>query len=121
MNVALPAKLVDVKIKVSLLKERVPLIPGIGIGIGIIPILTQYRYRYRYKCLSSIGIGMNHQPCIGIGMNVSLVSVSVWWYRWNSAYREIINYCHMHSLNQATFICLTLLSIRGSGNMSYTH
>ena len=49
------------------------LIPGIGIGMGIIPILTQYRYQY--EGLSSIGT--NHKPGIGIGMNPSLVLVSV--------------------------------------------
>ena len=36
-------------------------------GSGIIPIL--YQYRYQYECLSSICMGMNHQPGIAIGMN----------------------------------------------------
>ena len=51
-------------------------IPGIlyvnipGIGICIIPIPVSVSVSVRYGCLSSIRICMNHQPGIGIGMNV---------------------------------------------------
>ena len=57
-----------------------------------VPYLYVYQSLYWYECLSSIGIGMNHKPGIGIGisidMNPSLVLVSVWWYRWNTTLRD---------------------------------
>ena len=40
-----------------------------GVTRYLVVVSYRYRYQYWYECLSSICIGMNDQPGIGMGMN----------------------------------------------------